>query len=190
MDRTTYVPKPLKRTDVINNSIPWYAFSRPQNLEEFENEKILTPFNAFNNSFTIDESGKWFFTAGVAGGYGLKLKSGINSKYLLGVLNSKLVEFYVKMTSTYLRGKYYSYEHRFIKNIPIIYENPKAIKEIEGLVNEVISLNKSLETTTRSTEKYDNIKCKIKEIENRIDEIVYRIYYLDETEKDIIGTIR
>jgi predicted RNA methylase len=179
-----------KRTDVISNSIYWYAFSRPQNLEEFENIKILTPFNAFNNSFTIDESGKWFFTAGVAGGYGLKLKNSISHKYLLGVLNSKLVEFYVKMTSTYLRGKYYSYEHRFIKNIPIIIGNSNEVKEIEQFVNNIISLHASIETTMKNTEKYNYFKSKIMEIENRIDKMIYRIYGLSESDKNIVDSIR
>ncbi|MHB1440446.1 MAG: Eco57I restriction-modification methylase domain-containing protein [Cuniculiplasma sp.] len=180
----------LERSDVISNSISWYAFSRPQNLEEFENIKILTPFNAFNNSFTIDELGKWFFTAGVAGGYGLKLKNSISYKYLLGILNSKLVEFYVKMTSTYLRGKYYSYEHRFIKNVPIIFGNSNEVKEIEQLVNNIISLQASIETTMKNTEKYSYIKSRIEEIENRIDKSIYHIYGLRESDKDIVDSVR
>ncbi len=167
-----------KRTDVVNNSIIWYSLSRPQNLEEFEKVKILTPFNAFSNSFTIDFQGKWFFTAGVAGGYGLKLKDNVPIKYVIGILNSKLMEFYIKHTSTYLRGKYYSYEHRFIKNIPILFGNSEDIKKIEEYVSEIFNLNEVLNDTFENTEKYHEIRNKIMVKESEIDKIIYGIYHL------------
>ena len=175
-----------RRRDVVNKSIAWYSLSRPQNLEEFEKIKILTPFNAFNNSFVIDLQGKWFFTAGVAGGYGLKLRDNTLIKYVTGVLNSKLIEFYIKHTSTYLRGKYYSYEHRFIKNIPFISGNPKDIKKIEKCVTEIIGLNEALNNTSENTEKYNKIKDSIMVKEKEIDKVIYEIYHLTAKEIETI----
>ncbi len=178
-----------KRKDVKNGSIKWYALSRPQNLEEFEKIKLMTPFNAFSNSFTVDFEGKWFFTAGVAGGYGLKLKDQTNIKYILGLLNSKLSEFYVRSTSTYLRGKYYSYEHRFIKNIPIIFGKSEATKNVEEIVSEIINLNKLLTSISENTDDYNEIKEEIIKKEKQIDSIVYKIYNLTNKEIAIIEKI-
>ena len=42
-------------------------------------------------------------------------------KYILGLLNSKLLEWFIRQTATQMRGGYYSYESRFIKNLPIVF---------------------------------------------------------------------
>ena len=177
------------RKDVKTGSIKWYAFSRPQNLDEFEKIKIMTPFNAFINSFTVDFEGKWFFTAGVAGGYGLKLKDQINTKYILGLLNSKLLEFYIRSTSTYLKGKYYSYEHRFIKDIPIVFGTSEVIKNVEEIVSEILNLNKLLMSKLKNTDDYNKIQEEIIKKENQIDSIVYKIYNLTDKEIDTVEKI-
>ncbi len=163
------------RNDVKKNKILWYGFSRPQNLEEFEKEKILTPFNAFSNSFTIDFNNRWFFTAGVAGGYGILLKPNIDKKVVLGILNSKLVEFYIKNTSTYLRGHYYSYENRFIKNLPIKIPDEKQAKRIKELVERIMQFHKE--------EKSEQ---DIKNVDYEIDQEIYKLYDLTPEEIKII----
>ncbi len=176
-----------KRTDVKNNKIKWYAFSRPQNLEEFETQKVLTPFNAFSNSFTLDKEKVWFFTAGVAGGYGLKIKKEYNKEYILGILDSGLIEFFIKKTSTFLRGGYYSYENRFIKNVPIKTLNSEQEKEIIRLVNKMLSLNKRLnELGDKKTDKVTKLKEEISKTDAEIDELVYKIYGITDKEKKII----
>ncbi len=111
-----------------DNDQKWHSFSRPQNLDLFPLEKVITPFNSFTASFALDEGGI-YFTAGVAGGYGIRLKEGVqlNMVYLLGVLNSSLVgDFLLRKISTPLRGGYYSYEKRFIERLPI--KIPSAIE--------------------------------------------------------------
>jgi len=113
----------------------------------------------------------------------------INIKYILGLLNSKLSEFYVRSTSTYLRGKYYSYEHRFIKNIPILFGKSEAIKNIEEIVAEIINLNKLLMSKSENTDEYNEIKDEIIKKENQIDSIVYKIYNLTNKEIAIIEKI-
>ena len=56
------------------------------------------------------------------------LKEDIDPKYLLALLNSRLLDWFHHQGSTRFRGGYFSYESRFIKNLPIRiidFNNPK-----------------------------------------------------------------
>lgn len=105
----------------------WHAYGRRQNIEMFEHKKIMTQVLASKNSFTIDEEGEYYFVGGGnAGGYGITLKEGSNYHYVLGLLNSSVLEFYLKKISTIFRGGFYSYGRRFIEKLPIYLSQTKA----------------------------------------------------------------
>jgi hypothetical protein len=102
--------------------VEWYAFGRTQNIEQFYEPKIMTQVLASKASFTVDNNGLYYFVGGGnAGGYGIKLKSEYNLdlKYIPGLLNSKLLDFYLKKISTRFRGGFFSYAKRFIEQLPI-----------------------------------------------------------------------
>jgi type I restriction-modification system DNA methylase subunit len=100
----------------------WWSYSRPQNMQIVFSKKILTPFNAFNNSYALDKMGDFVFSAGVSGAYGIIIKEPeiISYEFLIGLLNSTLFEFLIKSISTSLRGGFYSYENKYIRQLPII----------------------------------------------------------------------
>ncbi|MHB8278188.1 MAG: Eco57I restriction-modification methylase domain-containing protein [Candidatus Humimicrobiaceae bacterium] len=152
-----------KNKEVLKNrdrgKIPesrWFGYSRPQNLLLFDKKKIITPFNSFENSFFLDDQ-ESFFTAGVSGGCGIILKKEYEKfyNYFLAILNSKISEYYIKNTSDSLKGKYYSYEKRFIKTIPIIFDSKdervmEVIKLVDGINEDYINIG-------QINEKIDNI---------------------------------
>jgi type I restriction-modification system DNA methylase subunit len=149
----------------------WWSYSRPQNMQILFEKKILTPFNAFSASFSLDTICNFVFSAGVSGAYGILLKdeAGISYEYLLGLLNSKPIDNFIKSISTALRGGFYSYENKYIKQIPIYVPNPKKkdefviCMEIEKYQKQILNLNK---------EKMADIKF----LENKISELVERLY--------------
>ncbi|MDP2754193.1 MAG: TaqI-like C-terminal specificity domain-containing protein, partial [Nitrospirota bacterium] len=115
----------------------WYAYGRRQNIEMFERKKIMTQVLASKNSFTLDEEEIYYFVGGGnAGGYGITLKEGYNYKYILGLLNSSILEFYLKKISTIFRGGFYSYGRRFIEKLPIYI--PKSPSE-EALASSIVT---------------------------------------------------
>src|SRR5207245_1296127 len=69
----------------------WYGFVYPKNLELMRAPKILVPDIADRASFALDEKGEYAFTSG----YGITLKSTVaeSPKYILGLLNSALLDF-------------------------------------------------------------------------------------------------
>lgn len=140
----------------------------------------------FFNSFTIDYDHRWFFTAGVAGGYGINLKENLNKSVILGILNSKLIEFFVKNTSTYLRGFYYSYENRFIKDIPIVLPDKKQSQKIIEFVKNMLELQKKLSTENIIGNEKERLEQQIKNVDYEINEEIYKLYEISKEEQKII----
>lgn len=97
----------------------WYQYGRNQALDVVSHKKIITPDFAEAASFSYDTIGDFFFTGGAAGGYGILVKKDFSYSYILSLLNSKLIDTFHHMGSTTFRGGWYSYESRFIKQLPI-----------------------------------------------------------------------
>ena len=178
----------LKREDgrFKNN---WWSYSRPQNMRIVFSKKILTPFNAFHNSYALDNVGDFVFSAGVSGAYGIIIKEPniISYEYLSGLLNSKLFEFFIKSISTSLRGGFYSYENKYIRQLPMIKtekDNP-IYSSIELLVNQMLEAKKQLQQAkTEGDKNYLNRKCE--RLDKEIDQLVYQLYGLTEEEIQIV----
>ena len=178
------------------NGPKWYGFTRPQSLMLFSKPKIITPFNAFSNQFFFDEKGEWYFTAGVAGGYGLILSSEYLHFYpaLTAILNSKLMEYWVKKTSTALRGGYYSFEYRFIKDIPIVLPSSEIQKKAYGELSKLstkISILRKEQNQTNDPQKKNMLDREVNVYLEKIDELVFELYELTpETRKIIENSIK
>jgi hypothetical protein len=169
----------------------WYGYSRNQALDVISTTKIFTPDISSNASYAIDFSGDIFFTGGVSGGYGIKPKQNISEKYLLALLNSNLLNWFLKQTSTQMRGGWFSFESKYIKHLPIKLPNTKSKTEVEQqneivkLVDQLLQLNQE-KTEIKLATKLDQLQNKIDYCENRINQIVYQLYELTEEEIKII----
>lgn len=107
--------------------------------KEFKNNlKIITPDISKYNSFALIENNDSIFPNTI---YSIDLKEeNEHLKYiLLGILNSKLVEWYIKKISPSIRGGYYRYKSIYLEQIPIVKDNDK-INEINTLVKDIIDL--------------------------------------------------
>ncbi len=107
----------------------WYAYGRLQNVDLMLLPKILVPDIANFSSFAFDDAGDFAFTSG----YGITLKTDAkeSSAYLLGLLNSSLLDFYLKQVSTTMRGGYFRYFTQFIEQLPIRRIDPKKKSEVK-----------------------------------------------------------
>ncbi|RLG20352.1 hypothetical protein DRN67_00160 [Candidatus Micrarchaeota archaeon] len=110
-------------------------------------------------------------------------------KYLMGLLNSKLLSWYfrAKFESAHVRGGHLQYKKQYTTQIPIKDISQNKQKEIEKLVENIITLySKTTEIGNKQTDEKTRIAKKILETEKNIDELVYRIYGLTEEEKKIV----
>jgi restriction endonuclease S subunit len=172
----------------------WYGFSRNQNLVQCSKEKILTPSIAKKAAFVSDSDGSYYFLGsggGSGGGYGLSIssQSNIDPNYLVGLLNSKLLDYLAKKNSSHFSGGFYAYNKQYIESLPII--NPKteaqlALKEqIIDLCKRVLELNRTISTTTDST-KVEFLEREAIVYEEKIDQLVYQLYNITPEERMLI----
>ena len=166
----------------------WYGFSRNQALDVINTPKLFTPDISPSASYSIDEKGEIFFTGGVSGGYGIKVKEKLNEYYILGLLNSKLLDWFLKSTSTQMRGGWYSYEAKYIKHLPVIVPTPAnkgLVESIIGHVKSMIKLQRDKQETTLP-HQLEQLEQKINHIQNSIDKTVYQLYNLAQEEIEVI----
>ena len=123
----------------------WYALGRRQNLEQFEQPKIMTQVLAYRSSFSIDKNDYFYFAgAGGSNGYGITFKGNLSLSYVCGLLNSTLLDWNLKKISTSHKGGYWIYAKRFLERLPIkipkTREEKKFTKMIENTVDKIIVL--------------------------------------------------
>ncbi len=172
----------------FRNTDTWYEYTYPRSINLYEISKILTPNSAFSASFYLDDKEYYYMTCGVAGGYGIKLKEdcSLNEKYLLALLNSKLLDFYNKKIGTCLRGGFYSYEGRVIKRYPIVELDRNKQKPFIDLADKMLSLNERLKEIKGDLGEKARIEKDIKDTDKKIDEVVYGLYGLSDEEIKVV----
>jgi len=167
----------------------WYELWNQRKIVNFESYKIIVPELADKNRFMLD-SEQLYYGDTVCGFY---LKSGIeiDLHYILGLLNSKLVEYFHKKTSVPKTNNYFIYKTKFLKEIPIRninfndIEDKKRHKQIIELVEQMLQLHKQLAEAKTSPEK-TAIQRQIDATDNQIDQLVYNLYDLTPAEIKII----
>jgi hypothetical protein len=161
----------------------WFGYVYPKALDVISLPKLFTPDISPKASFAYDSIGNIFFTGGVSGGYGIIPKENVTAKYLLALLNSNLLDWFLKQMSTQMRGGWYSFEAKYIKHLPIRMidiankTEIKIQKDIENLVDQLIKLY--LEKAEIKLESSINqIQSKIEYMEDQLNHIIYKLYDL------------
>ncbi len=189
-----------KNRDLLKNRVwgdvakhVWFSFSRNQAIKLVDEPKILTPDTSLKASFCYDKVGAYAFNGGFAGGYGITYKGPENIIYLLGLLNSKLLDFFLHFKSTVFHGGYFSYESRFIKQIPIhkidfANQGEKKIHDkIVYLVSRLVETHqKTNYVTSQQSDEYVNLIHQMNQAEAEINDLVYDLYGLTKEERALI----
>jgi hypothetical protein len=125
--------------------------------------------------------------------YGITLKSD-EYLYILGLLNSRLLDFYLKSISSPFRHGYYAYNKQYIERLPIRrinFDDPAEKRqhdEIVQLVTEMLELQKERAEAERGLDddRQRRLARRIEELDRAIDAEVYKLYGLKEEEIRIV----
>jgi hypothetical protein len=139
---------------------------------------------------TIDEKGSMYHTTKV---YSFVFNNEINEdiKYFLGILNSKLLWFFLSSTGYILHGGYFTFKTQYLNNFPIRIIDLKnnldksSYEKIIMLVEQMLSIQKQYQSEN-STPIKTNLKQKINILDNQIDQLVYELYGLTEEEIKVV----
>ncbi|WP_281817075.1 Eco57I restriction-modification methylase domain-containing protein [Brachyspira pilosicoli] len=109
----------------------------------------------------------------------------IDLKYLTGILNSKLIAFWLKNKGK-MQGSNYQIDKEPLLNIPICNTDNEQLKnKLINFVNEMIECNQRL-INEKNPDSINRIKNDIADIDSFIDKTVYSIYNISEEERKII----
>jgi hypothetical protein len=168
----------------------WYGYVYPKNIDVMKSQKVLVPDIADRASFALDEGGEYAFTSG----YGITLRSRVREspKYILGLLNSKLLDFYLKSVSTTMRGGFFRYFTQFIERLPIRTINFSSAADkarhdkMVALVDRMLEMNKRKHSGKLAPSELDRLEREIASTDQQIDELVYELYGITEAERKAI----
>ena len=155
----------------------WFCFSRPQNLTEFETSKIMTPEIAFGCQMTLDSQGIFYHTTKV---YSFIFKEDYKhlTKYFLGLLNSKVLWFFLSNTGYVLRGGYRTFKTEYLKPFPIPESTTKQQSQIETLVDYILYLTAHPAGAEIQASSHHGLM--ISYFEQIVDGLVYELYFPEE----------
>ena len=118
-----------------------------------------------------------------------------NYLYLLGLLQSRLMDFCFRRLSAPFRGDFRSANRQFIEPLPIRrigFSGPidtKMQEDLVALVQTMLHLHRELhQIPTERTEARHEVERQMKHTDEAIDTIVYDLYGLNKGEKETVDT--
>jgi len=139
----------------------WFNLRNCAFLDEFDQPKIVWPLTADKWGFAYDDSGRYL----ASGSFMLTSRS-VDIKFILGILNSRLMNYYFSHTGVMTAGGAFTLKKSTIERMPLII--PGNTNDIAKLVDSIIDLKQKDENTD--------------EIEHAIDVKVYELYGLSTEE--------
>jgi type I restriction-modification system DNA methylase subunit len=157
----------------------WYELRTCAYYDLFSVPKIVWGNLATKSSFSIDEKG--FYVNNPA------CSLPTDSRYVLGILNSKLMSYFLKSICAERQGGFIEQKPVYVSQVPI--KKPTKVQEVEitQLVDKMLQLNEKLvRIGDRLTDEKARIEKEVTETDEKIDALVFGIYGITEEEKKII----
>ncbi|MBP8114442.1 MAG: N-6 DNA methylase [Chitinophagaceae bacterium] len=134
----------------------WYSLHRSREISLFEQEKLVTPETSFGTNMSIDLNCLYHNTQIYS--FIKKRDLNIDYKFLLSILNSTLLWFYLKNTGNILRGGFFRFKTSFLEPFPIPdYNNIDQLPFIQK-ADIMLSKNKELQETKQQILKLLQVK--------------------------------
>ncbi len=170
----------------------WYRFGRTQNLGVWEQPKLMVPYMITRLAAYPDRSDNYYFINVTTGGYGITADESSGSlTYLGGLMNSRLLDFYLKRISTNFHGGYFAANKQYIEQLPtrtINFSDPEDVvwhDRMVGLVERMLALHERL-AGARIERERTVIGHQISATDRQIDLLVYELYGLTNEEISIV----
>ncbi len=167
----------------------WYSCHRARSMKLFETARIITPEISLGCNLTITPAGLYHNT---------KVYSIIpnesrleNQYYWLGLLNSKVMWWFLSNTGYVLRGGYFVFKTNYLNPFPIRTINfsdsvDKARHDkMVSLVERMLELHKQ-SAVVRSPLDKERVGREIESTDKAIDKLVYELYGLTEGEVKVV----
>jgi hypothetical protein len=169
----------------------WYGMMYLDDYSSFAAPHLLTPSLSNQSNFALGTG--TLFATGTAGVTSIIPRDGLEEdiRYLLGLLNSRLLSVYAIRHSPVFSGAYYKFSAPYLKKLPI--KRPDFSSRVEKarhdriveLVDEMLALHKQ---SARVKTPHDKsvFQNQIDATDRQIDRLVYELYGLTDEEIKIV----
>jgi hypothetical protein len=180
-NKSILIDRKDSRKSVADKKV-WYGLVRFGRYDVFKRPKIVFPGEENINKFGIDNTSSGYSGARV---FSITvINDSIDISSLLGIMNSSFIQYYLHSVTPAKAGGYFSYSADFIDSIPVPKNLDNCKEDLKIIKQNVKKLLDSSKKATQDEEKNS-------ELENNINEAVYRMYELSIEEIRIVeGTTK
>ena len=146
----------------------WYLYIYPKNLPYFKNPKIMTREISLGCNMTYDNGGEYYHNTKVYSFIKNK-KFDVDEKYYLGIMNSKVMWFFLKNTGSEYGGGYYVFKTNYLKPFPLP-EISKNSQLIIDFVNQQLKNNKDLQEQSQKFQRIIQRKFELEELPKKLQD--------------------
>lgn len=146
----------------------WYLYIYPKSLTKFQNAKIMTQEISLGCNMTYDEKGEFYHPSTIYS-FIKNEKFAVDEKFYLGILNSKVMWFFLKNTGTELGGGYFRFKTNYLKPFPL----PEISSNCEMIVDNVnlmLSLNKELHIQSQKFQRTIQRKFELDDLPKKLQD--------------------
>jgi len=169
----------------------WYKYIRRQNIALQPLRKLAVPRLVSRLQAGYDEDGSFCLDNVDVGGIILSDNLPLSYMYILGLLNSKLLNFCFIRNTVPFRGGFFSANRQYIEKLPIRTINFSDSRDkahhdrMVKLVEQMLSLHIQLSAAKTPDDK-TRLQRQIDAIDHQIDYLVYELYELTKEEIRIV----
>lgn len=150
----------------------------PKNLDLWEQPKVMLPYMITQLAAFYDEEDAYFVNV-TTGGFGLTARrAGWNLRLLTGLLNSNLLDWFLKRVSTTFHGGYFAANKQFLVQLPVASPNAEEGVSVGNFVDYLLWLNQRFQV--HSEEKTSRDTLMLGYWEQALNGLVYELYFPEE----------
>lgn len=167
----------------------WYGMMHLDHWKYIKKPHIVTPALSDRSNFARNEAR--LFVTGTAGVTSIVLRDDVREdmRYLLGLLNSSVLNWYIVGASPVYRGGYYKFSAPYLRSCPIrmidfaVPAETKMHDAVVQLVDELEAVYQSLGDDTTSGHARTLLERRSDNLEVQLDEVVCELYDLTARER-------
>jgi len=171
----------------------WHGFSAPRSLSAHDSADLLIPLLADKGLLAEVPENRTDYCLMASGGFSIRVadSSGLSPRYVLGLLNSSLLFWYLQMISNRFRGGWITCTKQYVGRMPIRaidFDDPEDLArhdKMVALVERMLDLHKKLGAASIPADK-ELYERQIETTDQEIDALVYRLYGLTEEEITVV----
>jgi len=166
----------------------WYSYSAPRSLAVHDTADLVVPLLADRGLFSEFPPGQDRFCLMASGGFSIKIeaKAQVSVRYLLGLLNSKLLFSYLKSKSNVFRGGWITCTKQYVAPLPIRLTDKVQHDRIVHFVERMLELNNRKHSGKLAPSEAQRLEGEVAATDAEIDDFVFKLYDISAKERKII----